>query len=200
MPPLQRAILKIGPVDVDGDGNDETGEFHMVGDLEVTPGLRTGYLVGGRGSTILSVIANLSGLGESKRRQFFIEAGGGARTTEVSFRGWEGAIDGNDDPVQWGDSDTVERTKTNATGQDPITQIDVLMRYLEIAEIDSRNPAVLEYGEFSSKGLYEPMDVVVEGPNMTRAAQDGSWYTGSVMMISAADINELWDAALQLKG
>lgn len=198
MAPLQRAKLEID-ADVDGDGADESGVFEMVGNLSITPGLRTGYLVGGRGSTILSIIANQANLGESKRRQFFVEAGGGAHSIEINFRGWKGAVDENGNAVQWGNTGS-GGTVADATGEDPISQIDVLMQYLLVGEIDSRNPATLKYGEYSNQGRYSPLDVVVEGPQFTRAAEDGSWFDGSMVLISAADLNELWDAAEQLKG
>lgn len=198
MPPLQRAKLSI-TADPDGDGVDETGVFEMVGDLETRPNIEPAFIVGGRGSLAISLLSELAGAGESKRKQFFIEAGAGARTVEFAFRGWKGAIDESGSAVQWGDSSTVERTKTNATGQDPITQIDVLMKYLETAEIDSRknNLATLEYGEFSTDGLYSPLDVVVRGPTMSRVAEDGSWFRGEMTCIAAADLDDLWDAAEQ---
>lgn len=198
MPPLQRAILRI-KADVDGDGTKETGEFHMMGNLVATPSIRTGFLVGGRGSSLLSIISNLVGAGDSLRRQFFIEAGGGAHAIEIEFSSWEGAQDEAGNPVQWGNTG-LGGTVGDATGEDPISQIDVLMWYQMVADVDSREPAVLEYGEFSQQGRYDPLDVVIEGPNFTRAAEDGEWFDGRMTLISAADLNEYWDAAEQLLG
>lgn len=192
---LQRAELDVS-ADVDGDGVEEDATFVFAGNVEVTPSLRTGYLIGGRGSTVNSIISQFAGSGDSKRRNFFLEAGGGAHTIEISFRGWEGATDNDGNPAQWGDTgDQSTVTKSDATGADPITQVDVLMKYLTVAEIDSRNPATLRYGEYSLTGLYEPLSVVVESPNFSRAAEDGSWFDGSMTCVAAADIRDLYDAA-----
>lgn len=193
----QYAELTIS-ADVDGDGVQEEGVFQMVGNLQVVPGLRTGYLIGGRGSTVNSIISSTVGAGQSNKQGFYLDLGGGARTVEVNFRGWEGAEfedeSGTVVPVQWGTDPNPSKTKASATGQDSITQIDVLMKYLTVAEIDSRQPATLEYGEYASNGLYQPLDVVVEGPQFTRAAEDGSWFDGSMTLVSAADLNDAIDA------
>ena len=183
---LNKAVLYVDS-DVDGDGTTENGEFHFTGNLEVTPSLRTGYLIGGRGSAVNNILSQAVGAGESKRKQFFLEAGGGAHTVEVNFSGWEGS-------ETWGDPDEPVGSKANATGEQPVSQIDVLMQYLITAQIDSTNPAKLEYGEYSSSGRFEPLDVVIEGPQMTRAAEDGSWFDGTITFIAAADIRELLDA------
>lgn len=189
---LQQATLTI-QADADGDGSAETGVFEMAGNLEVTPSIRTGYIIGGRGSTFNAVISNLVADGESKRQGFFLDLGGGARAIEINFRGWKGAIDENGNNLQWGNDSSQTKTQASATGQDPLTQIDVLMRYLTVGEIDSRNPATLEYGEYSSSGLYSSLGVVIEGPTMTRAAEDGSWFDGSMTCIEAADVRNVWD-------
>lgn len=190
---LQKAILKLS-ADVDGDGTAENGEFHMVGNLEVTPKIIPNFVVGGRGSTVNSIISSLVGDGTNKRQNFFIDLGGGIHAVEISFRGWEGAQDDSGNNVQWGNDSAQTKTQASATGQDPITQIDVLMRYLTVGEYDSRNTGTLEYGEYSSGGLYSPLNVVVEGPTMTRAASDGQWYDGNMQCIVAADLTTAWDA------
>jgi hypothetical protein len=184
---LNKAILRVSS-DVDGDGSVEDGEFHMR-DVEVSPSLRTGFLIGGRGSTINNVIAQTVGAGDSKRRQFFLEEGGGAHTIEISFRSWEGSDE------TWGDPSEPVGSQANASGEQPIAQVDVLMKYLLTAEIDSRAPATLEYGEYSESGRFSPLPVVLEGPQMTRAAEDGSWFDGSMTCIAAADIQQVFDAA-----
>jgi len=184
---LNGAKLRIS-ADVDGDGETEDGIFSMI-DVEVSPSIRTGYLIGGRGSTVNNIISESVGAGDSKRQQFFLEGGGGAHTIELSFQNWEGA-DGT-----WGDPSEPAGSEANATGESPISQIDVLMQYLLTAEIDSRNPATLEYGEYSSSGRFDPLAVVLEGPQMTRAAEDGSWFDGSMTCIAAADIQDVFDAA-----
>lgn len=189
-PLSDRAILRIEG-DPDGDGTIETGEFHMVGDLEILPGMRTGYIVDGQGSTVNSVITSVADAGESKREGVFIDLGGGAHTVEISFRGWEGAIDADGNYVQWGDDPSPGRSQTSATGKDAITQIDVLMQYLLTTEIDSRSPATLEYGERSQDGLYDPIEVVIEGPTFSKRPENGNSFEGSMTLVSAREVRQL---------
>lgn len=193
-----RATLTL-EADPDGDGSLETGVFDMAGNLTVSPGMRTGYLVDGRGSTVNSVVSSLveqygEDLGPSKRRGFYVDLGGGAFTIDIEFTGWEGSIDGDGNYLQWGDDASVGKTKASATGQGPLTQMDVFMRYLQTGEFDSRNPATLEYGEYSSGGLYDPLDVVVEGPRTTKRSQSPDTFDGTITCISAADFAEYFDA------
>jgi hypothetical protein len=183
---LNKAILYIDS-DVDGDGVDENGEFHFT-DVEVAPSLRTGYLIGGRGSTVNNIISQFAGDGESKRKGIYLEAGGGAHIVELNVTQWEGSDD------TWGDPSEPVGSKANATGEQPISQVDVLMQYLITGNIDSANPAVLEYGEYSEQGRFSPLNVVLEGPQLNRAADDGSWFTGSWTCVAAADIREKLDA------
>lgn len=181
--------------DPDGDGTEETGVFEMGGNLQVTPSLRTGFIAGGQQSQVNSIIANLIDPGDSQNQQFFIDAGAGAHAVEVQFRGWEGAQDAAGNSLQWGDTgDDTQLTATDATGANPISQICVLMQYLLTGNIDSRNPATFEWGEWSTDGLYEPLDVVLEGPEMVRAAEDGSWFDGTLTVIAAADLQQAYDA------
>jgi hypothetical protein len=193
VPPLQRARLTVD-ADVNGDGQQETGVFEMAGNLEIVPGIRTGFLIGGRGSTVNSVVSSLLGDGQSARKGIYLDLGGGARQVDINFWGWEGARDQDGNPLQWGNTgNTDSPTQADATGADPITQIDCLMQYLTVAEIDSRNPATLEYGEHHDDGLYDPLDVVVEGPQMTRAAEDGSWFVGQLTTLEAVDVDQVLD-------
>lgn len=200
--------LQYARLTIDGaspGGVDATGVFEFAGNLEVVPGLRTGYLIGGRGSTTNAVVSSLIGSGESKRKGVYLDLGGGTRQVDINFWGWEGAKvdldgDGTKEDLQWGDTgDPSTTTVSDATGADPITQMDCLMEYLVTAEIDSRNPATLEYGEHHSAGLYDPLDVVVEGPQFTRAAEDGSWFVGQMTFLEAISGDEVLDAQ-QLTG
>lgn len=202
--PLDYARLTIN-ADVDGDGSPETGIFELAGNLEIVPGLRTGFLIGGRGSSANAVVADLLGEGESNRQGFYLDLGGGVRQIQVNFWGWEGAQadidgDGTAEDLQWGNTgNTGSATATDATGADPLTQIDVLMEYLATGEIDSRSPATLEYGEHHSGGLYDELNVVIEGPQFTRSAQDGQWFTGQMTLLEAVDAEQVLDAQ-QIQG
>lgn len=190
---LNKATLTLD-ADVDGDGTAETGVFEMSGNLTISPSIRTGYLVGGRGSTVNSVASSLAGQEESGREGFRLDLGGGALIVEIEFDGWEGS------PDQWGNTgDDSTTTMADATGAAPTTQMEVLIEYLNRGEFDSRDPARLQYGEHHSNGLFSELDVVVEGPNMRRSAKDGSWFTGTLTCISVQSIDDAIDAT-SLKG
>jgi hypothetical protein len=186
--------------DPDGDGTTETGVFRFGGNLEITPSIRTGFITGGRQSQVNSIIANLIDPGQSQNQQFFIDAGAGAHAVEIQFRGFEGAEDAAGQPLEWGNTgDAGQPTATDATGADAITQICCLMQYLLTGNVVSRNPAPFEWGEWATDGLYEPLEVVLEGPEMTKAAEDGSWFDGTLTVIAAADLADAYDA-VQRKG
>ncbi|MBX0325799.1 hypothetical protein EGH21_22535 [Halomicroarcula sp. F13] len=188
---LNKAVLVV-EADVDGDGTAETGEFHMSGNLKITPSIRTGYLIGGRGSTVNSVASSTSGSDQAKRQGFYLDLGGGARLYEIEFDQWEGSDD------QWGNTgDSSSVSQTDATGAAPMTQLEVLMEYLAVAEIDSRNPATLRCGEHHANGLYDELDVAVEGPQGTRSAEDGSWWSGNITLVTLQSLEKTIDGASQ---
>lgn len=194
---LQRAKLTMS-ADPDGDGVDETGIFHFVGNLEITPSLQRNFLLGGRGALANAIFGDQLQDGESQRQGYYLDLGSGIFTIEVAFRGWEGATDDQGNNLQWGDNSTQALSQTSATGQDPLSQMDVFLKYMTVGTIDSRDPATLEYGEYSSSGVYSALDVVVlDGPTMTRAAEDGSWFDGSITFAEAGDFGEFRDALLR---
>ena len=201
-----RAILDFPSYDVDGDGNDEQGKFVLAGNLEISPEWRTGFLIGGRGSSINNVLQTAA-TGEGERGQgYYLDLGEGAHTIEINFRGWEGSqvpdtYDSNGKPAtykdaQWGDTgDSSTKTKTDMTGESALSQINCLEYYLSNVPVDSNNLATLAYGEYSSSGVYDPVDVVIEGPSMTKAAEDGSWFDGSMTLIEAAAFDDILSAS-----
>jgi hypothetical protein len=185
--------------DVDGDGSKESGRFVMAGNITIETAGRTGYLIGGRGSSINAVIQDATSDGESNRRGFFEDLGGGAFTVAINFNGWEGAQldDGTD--VQWGDDPNPGKTVASATGEHPLTQIAVFNKYYQTGTFDSRNPATLEYGEHHADGLYSALSVVIEEPGLTwhppsEGGQDAGTYTGQLTCIAAAQADDLIDA------
>jgi len=201
MPAQDYAELTL-EADADGDGSTETGVFVMAGNLSVQPGIRTGFILGGQGSRINNLIGEYieqTDEGEvselSQRRAFYADAGGGEHIIEIEGRSWEGAIyDESGEPAQWGNTSSETRSQASATGQPPQTQMDVLMRYLTVGSFDSRSPATFEYGEYSSEGLYSPIDVVLEGPRIKRAADEGEWIDFSMTLIAAASLEDAVDA------
>jgi hypothetical protein len=189
--------------DIDGDGNIETGVFSLVGNLEITEGIRTGYIVNGRGSTVNSVTSSLLADGEAKRRGFYLDLGGGQHTYEISFTGWRGAYYENDQgnrvPVQWGNTgDDSQLTVGDATGEDPVTQMQIFFNYLRTAEIDSRRPARLQVGQYHPDGVLDDhLQVVVESPRGSHVARDYSTWDGTITLIEAEALGETVDAAVR---
>lgn len=174
--------------DADGDGQTETGVFDMGVDVETTTTFRTGYLVGGRGSTANAVFGDLVGDGESQYQGVFLGFGGGVKVVEVTFRNYKGSTH------QWGNTGN-GGTKADATGEDAITQADVLSKYIEAADLDSRGPATLEHGEYSKSGRYSPDKVALEQPSFKRNwEEDGNWFSGTLTCPLAADLTQAWDA------
>lgn len=190
MADYDRATLQIGG-----------GTFEMAGSLTVTESIRTGYLVGGTGSTVWSFVGNLAGVDESKREQFFIDLGAGAHTVEVSFEGWEGAQDADGNSLQWGDTgDSTTLTKTDATGAHPVAQMQCLIGYLKRNTADSFGAGTLEYGQRTSDSstMFDPLRVAVEGPNIRKAFDEGRKMSGEITLVSTGDIREAIDAAVQV--
>ncbi|WP_338417006.1 hypothetical protein [Halobacterium salinarum] len=166
----------------------------------LAPSIRTGYVVGGRGSTVNAVLGNLAGDGNnSKRKGIYLDAGGGTMTYELNWRTWEGARNPDDQPLQWGDNpDPSVHTQTSATGATALDQLECLLYWLEQTTVDSENTATLEYGQHHSNGLYDPVDVVFEEPTIRDVAEDGSWVSGSLTLVSAANLSQIQDAASRL--
>lgn len=194
------AVLTVD-ADIDGDGSAETGRFVMEDNIDIRPGLRTGFLLDNRGSTVNSVLSSFAddrtqqtGEATSKRKGVYLDLGGGVRSVEIEFTGWTGSN------VQWGNTgDSSSKTVGDATGAEALSQLEVLFRYLEIAEIDSRNPATLEYGEHHPGGLYDPMDVVLESPQGLRSSDDSSTFSGTLTFLSVQSLDEAVDG-LNLTG
>lgn len=195
---LEYARLTI-EADVDGDGTDETGIFELYGDLDTTSGVRTDWTVDGALGTVNSVISGLADDGEDKRQGFYGDLGSGSHFVQIDCSSWEDATKADGSPLQWGDDPEPGRSATSATGADALTQLHVLERYLTVGETDSRNPATLEYGEFSQSGLYDPLGVVLEEPQLTRNhSEETSSFSLSLTCIAAADLREAWDAVQRL--
>lgn len=203
---LSRAVLQLPPIDVDGDGSDESGEFHMAGDLEIAPKKRTGFLIGGRGSQVNNILSQAVGNGESSQGGFYLDLGAGARVISVKFSSWNGAQDSNGNPLQWGNEGTADApTQADATAASAITQIDVLMQYLAVGRVDSSSPATLHYGEHhdtsvhpdGEDGLYDPLDVVIESPDLSRPTGEGDSFSGEITFVEAAAVQDVIDARNQ---
>jgi hypothetical protein len=58
------------------------------------------------------------------------------------------------------------------------------MRYLDVGTYDSDNPARLSFGEFSSSGVYDELDVTIEEPRLTISADDPSRISGNITLVT----------------
>lgn len=190
-----KAKLTFPPVDVDGDDADEDGEFVFEGDLDITIRTVSDYVMSG-GSAVNSIIAwwydEISDgalAGDGKRQEFYLDLGGGEHIVEVDGVSWQGSSN------TWGDPSENSGTAANGTSESPIFQMQVLDRYCQLAEVDSRNPATLEVGEYSSDGVYGPLNVVVKEPIFTfNSKQSASVMDFSIVMAEAAVFDEAYDA------
>ncbi|WP_135806216.1 hypothetical protein [Halorussus marinus] len=203
MSSYDKAKLTLPPCDPANSGNDVTGTFVFEGNLTIEMGTRTGFIFDGAGSSINSILSSwyedatgeeLSGNG--KRQGLYLDLGGGIHFAEISFQGVEGWT-GSDS--QWGDTgDPSQVTPTDATAANAITQLQVLDRYLQVCTIDSASTATLEVGEYSTNGLYDPLQVVVESPRFTFDAEEqSSVFDGSLTFLEAASLTEAIDGRNQ---
>lgn len=213
----QRLVRITITSDPDNSGNRRDHVFEMVaGDdstgLSVQEELRTGTVApGGIDADVLnSLYSEITG-GDSLNEDVTLDLGANQFAVTLDFQGWEGATDLDGNPLQWGDSgDSSTLTKTDATGEGPLTQMQVFMFVLKNSRIDSMppevggpvasdGPAKLEYGQYHADGIYDPMDVVFENPGATHMGASPSTYDGSLTCIAAADLGEYFDAQARTK-
>jgi hypothetical protein len=197
MPALDGFKLTIQNADVDNDGSAETGVFRAKHNIMYSFGTRTGP-IGEGGSQLWSIIASWyedqtgsQVLGDGKRQQLRLDLGAGAHTCELDFKGFEGSS------LQWGDPTEAVGSPANATGEHVIDQMQVLDRFLQVAEIDSRDghAATLEVGEYSENGRYNPINVAPEDPEVTFDSENqSSVFSGSITFVEIATLGDAYDA------
>lgn len=195
----------VAEMDVDFGGGGTTGVFHFYGDIQVEEQIRTGFLVGNRGSSVNAIIQDTAEAGEPKRKGAHVDAGGGQHALQLTFRGWEGATDKDGNDLQWGDDPSPGVSETSATGANATTQVNVFNHYLRVGTFDSRSPVRVRYGEFSD-GTYaseagvldDYLECVVESPSLTRDAEEGKTFTGSLTFVETLTASEAIDAIEKL--
>lgn len=201
---LGRVVAEMD-VDFGPSGGPTTGVFHFYGDIEVDEQIRTGFVVGARGSSVNAVIQDSAGAGEPKRKGAHVDIGGGQHALQLQFRGWEGATDADGEPLQWGDDPEPGVSETSATGADATTQVNIFNHYLRVGTFDSRNPIRVRYGEFSD-GTYadengvldDHLSCVVESPSLKRDAEEGTTFTGSLTFVETLTASDAIDAIEKL--
>lgn len=177
------------PVDVDDDGVAEDMEFHFQTNMRQEYQTITDFLAEG-GSGIIAVLSDvISSIDGGNRQTFKIDAGAGehiiSATAEVS----------KDSTLRWGtgDGDPV----TDATGDGPVKQLQLLDRTLQTATIDSRanNSATVEIGDYSTAGAFEPLDVAFDNPSgVFDAETESSTATVDIAFIEIGTLRQPIDA------
>lgn len=179
---LHRAILEIsGTI----NNTSVNSEFHMFGNVQVSEGVTPRYIVGNAFGNINSVFQDAFA-NQPGRRGFFADAGAGDHTFEIQFLGWEGATDANGSDVPWGDTSKTSPSLYNATGADPLTQVQVLMAHLRWITFDSLGPATLRVGEYDSSGLSDfpnSIDVVPQEARGIKASEDYQSFDGTMTLV-----------------
>lgn len=190
---LQRAVLEISG-DIDNTSVD--GEFHMVGNLTAGESVQPRFLLGNQLPNWNTTVQGI--LGNAGRRGLYKDQGAGLHTFEFEFKGWEGAVDKDGNNVPWGDTTKNAPSVYNATGADPITQIQVLNNYIRWINIDSFQPAKLRIGEYDPSGLSGFADHLNVAPQQTRglkASEDYSQFTGTMTVVEVERMDVAIEAA-----
>ncbi|WP_135807364.1 hypothetical protein [Halorussus marinus] len=191
-------VLTLPPADVDQDGNDEQGVFVFKTNITIAMETRTGRIGSGKLSQANAVfsdwVEDQTGeefAGTGKRQQLMLDLGAGEHVIEIDFQGFEGSTH------QWGDSGE-GGTASDATGENVNRQMELLDRYLQVCEIDSRpgHEALLEVGNYSTDGYYEPLTVAPEQPRVEFDAEEqSSTFDGSLTFVEIASLSNPYDAA-----
>lgn len=187
--------------DVDDDGSNEKGIFKLVGDVQVAEQVQIDYVASNKGQKINAILRGTDQLTEEdlptadRRQGIWIDVGAGSHIYEIQFTGWEGAVDGNDNPVQWGNTGNPDNlTKADATGSDVMNQIQIFNRYLLRGTTDSVNPATFHVGQYRPGGLYEPLEVAIQGPKHVRNSQSPQTFDGTFTVVALESVEDFKDA------
>lgn len=227
-----KAVLELAaPVDPNHQGATKAGytgdtldigKFVIVGDAEIQQDISVNFfMMSGQGSTLSAVtsstINTVSDIiadnpAEAARAGFHLDLGGGKHRIQINFTGWEGAQadvddDGSLEYLQWGNTgDETSVTAGDATGADPITQMNMLAQYIRLGEFDSRAVhGKLRFGEYSggndpyggsySDGVFPDdnyIHVVVDRLVADRTSEDPESWSGSLYLTETKN----WTAPL----
>lgn len=229
---LQHAVLEM-TADPLNEGERKHGVFQLVGNLEVQSIVEADYFIAsGQGSSINSIITETLQSTESyidktlnpnqhkdtlknKRQGFYLDLGGGKHRLRLNFIGWEGAEDPQGDPVMWGDqggvngADANKRLNAQMSNDDPLTQMQILEKFVKMGEYDSREPrAYLHIGQHSNAGtffsnssasvsnwpggFFDPIYVTFPRMSFTRDAENPQSFDGSVEMVATQNWTDVF--------
>lgn len=201
MAALDRGVLEL-TADVDGDGGDETGAFHLVGNVSISQEIQKDYLVDNTSPNLVQATNIIPGVDVINRQGAYEDVGAGQHIFEIEFIGWDGATDGNGDPVPWGDGSGT--FPADATQDEPFRQLQCFNRYLQLSQPDSFDPATLHIGEYSDgthgdDGAFAPLNVTVQGPRGTHTAEDFSTFSGTFTALEVVKLDQPIDLAERIK-
>ena len=199
-------VFEPPPFDYDQDGTVEHMKFEMSHDLRVAFNTRTGFILGGSGSTLIDIMTDLyedvtgdTWEGQGRRQGFYLDLGGGEHVVEVECQ----VSAGSDNQWGTGDGDPV----TDATGAHPMEQIQLLDNVLQAAEIDSRpapgdgsypegHRGTLSIGRYSADGPYAPLAVAPEEPQTNfDSEQESATATVDISFVDIFTLGDSTDAA-----
>ena len=189
--------LTLPPADVDQDGDTEVGVFEFKSNVTSALETRTGRIGSGKLSQANAVFTewvesqtDQEFAGTGKRQQVYLDLGAGEHVVEIDFQGFEGSTH------QWGDTGN-GGSASDATGENVNRQMELLDRYLQVCEIDSRpgHEATLEFGNYSEDGYYEPLVVAPEQPRVEfNTEEQSSTFDGSLSFVEIASLAQPYDA------
>ncbi|WP_135852605.1 hypothetical protein [Halorussus salinus] len=192
------AKLTLPPADVDNDGQPEQGVFEFRTNLTVAFQTRTGRLGSQKANQFLAFFSDFieqqtdtEFAGTGKRQQVVLDLGAGAHVIELDFQGFTGS------GHRWGDSGD-GGTASDATGESLQRQMELLDRYLQVCEIDSRpgHEAYLEVGNYSESGYYAPLVIAPEEPRVeVDFTEQSSTFDGSLTFVETASLSEPYHAS-----
>jgi hypothetical protein len=127
------------------------------------------------GSLFANIVSKVSGA--SSKQAITLNLGGGVRFVTIRFRNFKGNTN------TWG----------NANSDDgPLTKLQYLEQDLANAEIGSNNPATLSVGEYSSSGVFDPLQVGFRSAELTYDIESGpSDFSGTLKFVETTDLNEV---------
>jgi len=194
--------------DFGGTTGQKTGVFELGengprgdegGGASIEDTIRTGFLLENAGQSVLNAYKQAVDDAAPFRRGIHVDFGGGQHVLEVDFATPQNQTKDDGSMFQWGSSGDpdVGPNEHTATGGSPQQQMAVLINYLRQGRIDSSTPATFETGPYSSDGILEPLDVVVESPNMTITNDSVGWADGTLTLVETVDIEAVVDKTLR---
>lgn len=124
---------------------------------------------------------------EQDRQTISLDYGGGVMSTELRLQSWEGS------DYTWGSDDG--HPVTDATGENAITQLQLLNEVFRRTRIDATQPLTLEVYEYSEEGRFSPLEVIPEQPQLPfDPADESSTFEASLTFLNVADLQNAVDA------